>query len=563
MHPQDNITGNAGQGLIKNLDKFSSKMWKKCNMINSIDHSPHPTWDKVCVDQLVWSFNIHSYGFACLFFILSFYAVFSILNIRSQTTTQKPYMTAINVLLLATGICRAFVLFVDPYNTRRNIPSVVTHLTWDLGLCSLVTALSLLLLAYLQLTQLQAGPSNMRRKSVVVTATVLTVGVLVPADIVAAVDNKLWVLGNAVRILLHIWGIWICSFFIYLGIKVMTLVKRMPKSVLQNFDSRHKGIMQLGILAPYNNLATSMAAALVPALLVPHQSKSDSKDKPTVKITAPSEVANSFNRMNRRASSFVQRQKRSGSLLSPTTPSRRSSEVQNIIQKRLSCVEGSKQFLALSPNNNTSDNTEPEESSWRKSFAKSISWQFPKTGESSTANDTSPTTSSSLLTPLQPQRSFRLKSTGQADQETRPTTRHSSSFSDLSSEMNLSTILNHIAFVNRGNGTGDAKMENVRRRASKVAITKSEIVLVIKTVHVCAGLAMLLCFFNFATDINLIGVYSYQKPWCWLVVQSVIRILELSLACMLANLTKQPVNVIHHTQYTHPLRAKLRGSFFI
>lgn len=34
----------------------------------------------------------------------------------------------------------------------------------------------------------------MKRKSVVVTATVLTVGVLIPADIVAAVDNKLWVL---------------------------------------------------------------------------------------------------------------------------------------------------------------------------------------------------------------------------------------------------------------------------------------------------------------------------------------------------------------------------------
>lgn len=32
---------------------------------------------------------------------------------------------------------------------------------------------------------------------------------------------------------------------------------------------------------------------------------------------------------------------------------------------------------------------------------------------------------------FQPQRSFRLKSTGHADQETRPTTRHSSSFSDL------------------------------------------------------------------------------------------------------------------------------------
>lgn len=45
------------------------------------------------------------------------------------------------------------------------------------------------------------------------------------------------------------------------------------------------GIMQLGILAPYNNLATSMAAAFVPALLVPHQSKSDSKDKPSKSLT--------------------------------------------------------------------------------------------------------------------------------------------------------------------------------------------------------------------------------------------------------------------------------------
>lgn len=38
---------------------------------------------------------------------------------RSQTSNKKPYMAAINALLLATGVCRAFVLFVDPYNTRR------------------------------------------------------------------------------------------------------------------------------------------------------------------------------------------------------------------------------------------------------------------------------------------------------------------------------------------------------------------------------------------------------------------------------------------------------------
>jgi hypothetical protein len=32
--------------------------------------------------QLKWGFLLHTYGFACLFFILAFYAFFSILNIR-------------------------------------------------------------------------------------------------------------------------------------------------------------------------------------------------------------------------------------------------------------------------------------------------------------------------------------------------------------------------------------------------------------------------------------------------------------------------------------------------
>jgi hypothetical protein len=39
----------------------------------------------------------------------------------------------------------------------------------------------------------------MRRKSVVVTVTVLIVGVLVPADIVASVDYKLWVNNRIVK----------------------------------------------------------------------------------------------------------------------------------------------------------------------------------------------------------------------------------------------------------------------------------------------------------------------------------------------------------------------------
>jgi uncharacterized protein (DUF952 family) len=33
-------------------------------------------------DQLKWGLLLHTYGFACLFFVLAFYAFFSILNLR-------------------------------------------------------------------------------------------------------------------------------------------------------------------------------------------------------------------------------------------------------------------------------------------------------------------------------------------------------------------------------------------------------------------------------------------------------------------------------------------------
>lgn len=49
----------------------------------------------------------------------------------------------------------------------------------------------------------------------------------------------------------------------------MNLLRTLPNNLLTRESSigNQKGIMQLAMLAPYNNLATSVAAALVPTLL--------------------------------------------------------------------------------------------------------------------------------------------------------------------------------------------------------------------------------------------------------------------------------------------------------
>ncbi|KAK0088038.1 hypothetical protein PV326_004965, partial [Microctonus aethiopoides] len=76
-----------------------------------------PTW--VAVNQdLRWIFPLHSYGFGCLFFVLSFYTFFSILNLRSLITS-RPFMTSINIFLCLLGISRSGCLFIDPYNLQE------------------------------------------------------------------------------------------------------------------------------------------------------------------------------------------------------------------------------------------------------------------------------------------------------------------------------------------------------------------------------------------------------------------------------------------------------------
>ena len=80
-------------------------------------HLLAPSFDALKA-QLKWGLLLHTYGFACLFFMLAFYAFFSILNLRSLISS-RPFMSTINGFLCLLGVSRAGCLFIDPYSLRE------------------------------------------------------------------------------------------------------------------------------------------------------------------------------------------------------------------------------------------------------------------------------------------------------------------------------------------------------------------------------------------------------------------------------------------------------------
>ncbi|XP_050452657.1 uncharacterized protein LOC126852192 isoform X2 [Cataglyphis hispanica] len=238
-----------------------------------------PSWGSVQQD-LKWMFLLHSYGFACLFFVLGFYTLFSILNLRSLISS-RPFMSTINIFLCLLGASRAACLFIDPYNLKETMPKVIGSIIWDIGYPCITSAFCLIQLAFLQLTKLKFGPEKIQKESCLSLIITAHFFFIIASDITLSSHNC-YMAKYVVQAAFLVWSIFLYLAFLHAAYKVDHLLRTMPSSMLtrDNINAHQKGIMQLAILAPYSNLATSVAAALVPTLLGPKM-KSPEESEPT------------------------------------------------------------------------------------------------------------------------------------------------------------------------------------------------------------------------------------------------------------------------------------------
>lgn len=83
-----------------------------------------PSWSSVQQD-LTWTFLVHIYGFACLFFVLGFYTFFSILNLRYNLCERT---SPFNLSLISS-----FFRFFPRFRVPRVIVSPFSGLSYQAG----------------------------------------------------------------------------------------------------------------------------------------------------------------------------------------------------------------------------------------------------------------------------------------------------------------------------------------------------------------------------------------------------------------------------------------------
>ncbi|KAJ4442698.1 hypothetical protein ANN_04287 [Periplaneta americana] len=192
--------------------------------------------------------------------------------------SSRPFMSTINGFLCLLGASRAGCLFIDPYNLRESR---------QLGrrkLCDLSHGATIYIVSPWSRVgkyMLNLGPEKLRRKSCLSLIITAHFSFIIGADIAVGFQDQLMLVKYVVQLMFLCWGIFLCCTFLYGGYRVMGLLRNMPGGLLQREppDHQRKGIMQLALLAPYNNLASSVAAALVPTLLTPKIRITDENDR--------------------------------------------------------------------------------------------------------------------------------------------------------------------------------------------------------------------------------------------------------------------------------------------
>nr|XP_053647549.1 uncharacterized protein LOC128699065 [Cherax quadricarinatus] len=231
--------------------------------------------------QLHWAFPVHIYGFACLFFMLAFYTFFSILNLRSQIS-NRPFMSTINVFLCVLGVTRAACFLIDPYTLGQVMPGFLGSVMWDVGYPCILSAFSLIQLAFSQLTQVKFRPETLRRKSALSLVITTHFALVLGSDIVTAFESHLQVVRWAVQTIFLSWGLVLCVTFLYGGARIIKLLRTIPHTAFQGGEPgapNNKGILQLALLAQCNNIASSVLTAAAPSILTPKIKITDEFDQ--------------------------------------------------------------------------------------------------------------------------------------------------------------------------------------------------------------------------------------------------------------------------------------------
>ena len=146
---------------------------------------PEPEWSVAFIE---WkdAWPLHTYGFAVVFTVIALMPPFEMLRMYLDKTRLSALKATILSIIFIFGSTRAFLLFVDPYGSRKSLPNILNQLLFSIGHPCIISALSLLLMVLIDTTKMNVAPPKFQRVKFIIPIVISHVALVIVTDFVVA-----------------------------------------------------------------------------------------------------------------------------------------------------------------------------------------------------------------------------------------------------------------------------------------------------------------------------------------------------------------------------------------
>lgn len=145
-----------------------------------------------------------------------------LLSCKKKRFGRKPYVIAINDLLLVLEATRAVYMFVDPYESHQKLRIWQAQLLFNISFPCLTSAFSLILYVFLSVAKLQLVSKNLQNvRFFIVVITILSIFEPSVTTIVFVFCHLFFI----------VWGLVLSVSFIYGGLNIILAMKKTSRSL--------------------------------------------------------------------------------------------------------------------------------------------------------------------------------------------------------------------------------------------------------------------------------------------------------------------------------------------
>lgn len=200
--------------------------------MNSPAAEPVPDWAKA-KPRLGRMWDVHCIGLGSAFALLAMSSVVSLLlSCKKKRFGRKPYVIAINALLLVLGATRAVYMFLDPYESHQKLRIWQAQLLFNISFPCLTSAFSLILYVFLSVAKLQLVSKNLQNVRFFIVVITIHFSLVICATILSIFEPSI---ATIVFVFCHlffiVWGLVLSVSFIYGGLNIILAMKKTSRSL--------------------------------------------------------------------------------------------------------------------------------------------------------------------------------------------------------------------------------------------------------------------------------------------------------------------------------------------